>query len=247
MRRCLFEQNTITAGDGAAFFAAARSAVIESCTIRRNTGATAIRSGPVIGFANGARNLTVLNSLIHDNTGVGVFGFRNPQLSVISSTISRNVSTVPGGLAGGIETSAADVRVFNTILWDNRRGVITDEAAQLRSFAVPPQVAFCDIQGLTGLLGGAGNIGLDPLFTAPLAGNFQLRKASPAIDAGSNSRAAAGIVKDLRGMPRFLNDPSKPDTGVGPGPIIDMGAFEALPRVSGEVRLLPPASAAAVN
>ena len=35
-----------------------------------------------------------------------------------------------------------------------------------------------------------------------------------------------GITTDIRGFPRFLDDPFTPDTGVGPAPVVDMGAFE---------------------
>lgn len=245
LRRCLLEGNTITEGDGAAFFAQARSAVIESCTIRGNIGRTAVRSGPVIGFSGGARNLTVVNSLLHDNSGTAVFGFRNPMLSVLSSTISRNIAGVAGGLAGGIESSAAMLTVHNSILWDNRRAGIADEPAQISSFGAAPLVEYCIVQGLTGALGGEGNRGADPKFTAPLSGQFQLRRGSPAIDAGSSSRAAAGITRDLRGLPRIINDPSTPDTGEGAGPVIDIGAYENPPALSGAARRFAPAARAA--
>ncbi|MCC6677627.1 MAG: right-handed parallel beta-helix repeat-containing protein [Phycisphaerales bacterium] len=239
LRRCTFEANTITEGDGSAFFAQARSAVIEGCTIRGNFGKTAVRSGPVIGFSGGARSLTVINSLLHDNTGTAVFGFRNPAVTVISSTIARNVAGVSGGLAGGIESSAALLTVYNTILWDNRRAGIADQAAQFRSFDTTPRIEYCTVQGLTGSLGGIGNLGLDPLFAAPVAGDFRPRRGSPAIDAGSNTRAAAGIVKDVRGLPRFINDATAPDTGEGAGPIIDMGAYEGTLGADGAARRGP--------
>ena len=51
----------------------------------------------------------------------------------------------------------------------------------------------------------------------PSGGDYRLLPGSPGID---------GITTDIRGFPRFLDDYFQPDTGVGMGPIVDMGAFE---------------------
>lgn len=241
LRRCVFENNELLNDyDGSAVFAQARSVLMEHCTVRNNIGQTCIRSGPVIGFSAGSKNLTLVNCLVHDNTGTGVFAFRNPQLRVISSTIARNVSGVTGGLAGGIETSAGFIQVTNSILWNNRRGGIMDEQAQLRAFDTPIQLNFSIVQGLTGLLGGTGNLGADPRFIAPLAGNFRLGPDSPAIDAGSNSAVPIGIVADLARASRFINDPTRPDTGAGIGPIVDIGVYERRLIVNGSAVAAPP-------
>ncbi len=70
-------------------------------------------------------------------------------------------------------------------------------------------------------------------------GDLRLMPGSPAIDAGDNTAVPADTFDldgdgdtaeptpfDLGGDPRFVDDPSTPDTGVGPGPIVDMGAYE---------------------
>ncbi len=72
---------------------------------------------------------------------------------------------------------------------------------------------------------GAGNLDVDPLLDATHAPTT----GSPAIDAGDNSVVPPGIMTDLAGQPRFVDDPATPDTGIGSAPIIDMGAFEYQP------------------
>jgi hypothetical protein len=57
-------------------------------------------------------------------------------------------------------------------------------------------------------------------------GNFYLSSDSPCIDAGNNTAVPDGIVMDLDGTPRFVDDPDTPDTGSGDPPIVDMGAYE---------------------
>jgi hypothetical protein len=91
---------------------------------------------------------------------------------------------------------------------------------------------------------GGGNIGVsgdDPCFVrAPYPGadgtwdgvdddygDLRLGAGSDCIDAGSNAAAvAAGLVTDLSGDDRFVNDPATPDTGEGSAPVVDMGAYE---------------------
>lgn len=239
---CLFEENQNTGSGGSALFIQARPVIMEACTVRDNIGPSALRSGPVIGFSGGAKEFEVRNSLIEGNTGTGVFGFRNPSVIVTNCTISGNQSGIGGGLAGGIETSAAFVSVANTILWANSRSGVTDEPAQIRVFDSVPDVNFSIIQGLTGALGGVGNLGSDPLFVDAAGGNFGVSAGSPAIDAGSNPASPVDVLDldgdgdfvertpfDLLNQTRFQNDPATADTGVGgagQASVIDIGAIE---------------------
>jgi hypothetical protein len=69
------------------------------------------------------------------------------------------------------------------------------------------------------------------LDTAPLLADvagedYRLAAGSPCIDAGDNMAVPPGLAVDLAGAPRFADDPTTPDTGVGPAPIVDMGALE---------------------
>lgn len=50
---------------------------------------------------------------------------------------------------------------------------------------------------------------------------------SPTTDAGDNTAPGlAGITTDLGGNPRFYDVPGIADTGMGPPPVVDMGAYE---------------------
>ncbi len=84
------------------------------------------------------------------------------------------------------------------------------------------------MQGLTGNLGGIGNIDADPLFVDPDNGDYRLQAGSPCIDAGDNTAVPEDLTTDLDGNPRFLEIPETPDTGNGTLPIVDMGAYESL-------------------
>ena len=57
-------------------------------------------------------------------------------------------------------------------------------------------------------------------------GDLRLAAGSPCIDAGDNADVPSWIVTDLDGEPRFQDDPRVRDTGDGPAPVVDMGAFE---------------------
>ena len=56
--------------------------------------------------------------------------------------------------------------------------------------------------------------------------NFLPRFGSPVIDAGSNFEVFSPLNPDYAGQPRIVDDRFTPDTGVGTGPIVDMGAYE---------------------
>jgi hypothetical protein len=88
---------------------------------------------------------------------------------------------------------------------------------------------------------GPTNLNADPRFVnAPgangvydLSDDYRLRTDSPCIDAANNALrkpiSSIAAPADLAGTPRFLDDPARPDTGAGPGPVADCGAFEYAP------------------
>ena len=73
---------------------------------------------------------------------------------------------------------------------------------------------------------GSANIVADPRFSDPFAGDFRLQSDPECVDAANNAAMPAGILTDLDGSPRFVDDPCTTDTGSGTPPIVDMGAYE---------------------
>ncbi len=71
-----------------------------------------------------------------------------------------------------------------------------------------------------------GSISLDPMFQNAGAGDFHLLAGSPCIDAADNTAFPASALTDIDGLARFVDDPTVADTGVGSGPIADMGPHE---------------------
>ena len=74
---------------------------------------------------------------------------------------------------------------------------------------------------------GTGNIYADPCFVDANNGNYRLHPDSPCIDAGHNLSVPLSAVKDIASHFRFADEPNIPDKGVGPFPIVDLGAFES--------------------
>ena len=55
---------------------------------------------------------------------------------------------------------------------------------------------------------------------------------APTIDAANNAAVPGGIIFDLNGNPRFVDDPATADSGAGTPPIVDMGAAEFGPCIA---------------
>jgi hypothetical protein len=153
-------------------------------------------------------------------------------LQVASSTIASNTLVHASGTA--LRGHGPTSRVVNSLLWNNARAGIRDEAAQLRLPAAA-QLAYTTVSGWTGVLGGQGCNGLDPSFRDPLGpdgvpgtadDDLRLAAGSPGVDAGDTGRVPAGLDVDLDGRPRVVDDPAVPDTGVGGPPVVDRGAYE---------------------
>ena len=86
-----------------------------------------------------------------------------------------------------------------------------------------PGVGWSNVEGYTG---GLFNVNADPMFVDPPSGDYRLRAGSPCIDAGRNDQVPLDLLDDLAGEFRYLDDPSTIDSGVGPAPVVDMGAYE---------------------
>ncbi|MCH8824960.1 MAG: hypothetical protein IH984_15805 [Planctomycetes bacterium] len=178
----------------------------------------------------------ILSGNLADNGGA-MYNFQtSPILS--NCTISANSASQNGG--GVFNQLEAHPLITNCVLWGNTDSGPADESAQVFSlFASEPVVSYSCIEGLTGKLGGIGNIGDDPLFVDSKNDDYRLSAESPAIDSGINNAVPSDVVDldddndtaeftpiDLDGNPRFSDAPKTPDSGCGVPVIVDMGAYE---------------------
>jgi len=224
--RCTFSDNS--ARWGGALVINSSLFTIRNCTLHHNS--TLEYSGGGID-AYEAFGFTLINSSLTANEsadgGGGISLGTNSDLSVVNCTFADNHAVNWGG---GIGMYDASLAVANSILWGNTADIgypIQDR--QLTVFSGTRYVNFSCVQGLTGSLGGAGNIGADPLLTDAAAGDVALSSGSPCIDAASNTLLPIGATTDLLGADRRFDDPSTADTGIGTAPIVDMGAVEFAP------------------
>lgn len=151
-------------------------------------------------------------------------------LKLYSSTISMNTASGSGGALAGQAMQPASATIENCILWSN-----AGFGSQIFPGGGDPTVRYSIVQGGWGGAGGEGVLSFNPMF-ADLDGqdnqvgtaddDVRLTAASPAIDAGSNNGVPPGVIVDLAGRPRFLDDVLVPDTGLGVDPLTDMGALE---------------------
>jgi hypothetical protein len=136
-----------------------------------------------------------------------------------------------GSADGVVASLGSDVTVRNNVL--ALGSPVHGVALVAEDGLIDSDFNFFDGVGVLSL----GNVALgsrdreeDPLFIDPMGGDFRIGPDSPAIDAGDNDFLPAGIVRDLGGEPRPVDDPATPDTGEGGGaPVVDAGAFEFQP------------------
>lgn len=172
---------------------------------------------------------TLINCLFSGNLGQVGGGIYN-----WGSTPELINCTVSGHSGVGIrDVFEAKSTLTNCILWGNNNDGDTGETAQISGD--PPIINYSRVQGWTGVLGGVGNTGDDPLFvdaegpdnqSGTADDNLRLSLGSTCIDAGDNTVLPHWLVTDLHGGARFVDAVSAPDTGNGEPPIVDIGAYE---------------------
>lgn len=207
---------------------------------------TALEGGGGLCAAFGS-DATITNCLFRKNSSYNAGGLGNRANSngtVTNCTFSSNTATNGGsGYYNNDSTPTLTNRVFR-----GKFGPDSTEVNQIKEVGSGGvTLNYSSVQGLTGTLGGTGNIDDNPHFrdvngpdNVPGTLDDDLRlghrtdgfrlNTNRCIDGGSNV-AAADLTEDLDGLNRFFDDGKTTDTGLGdplnPGrPIVDMGAFE---------------------
>lgn len=150
-------------------------------------------------------------------------------VSVIASSPSLRTSTIVNCSAPALVVNTntpGTIDISNSIIRGNTFANLTVGGTATISYCI-----------LDSLLPGPGNLVTNPLFTNPAAGDYTLKRGSPAVDSGNSSLVPADVLVDAAGNPRRVDDPIMPDTGVGPAPIVDRGAFEFQPPPPGTCRV----------
>jgi hypothetical protein len=154
---------------------------------------------------------------------------------VINNTLAQN--NVTAGSGGGIYCASSSPVVTNNIIAFNSSGVFKSSGSpSLRNNCVhnTPGVDY------SGLGTGIGDVSADPLLADRLAGDYRLAAGSPCIDAGYNAGVPDGVLTDFPGHLRLFDDPATLDCrwspeNCGAAPIVDMGAYEFIPEIPGDV------------
>lgn len=186
-------------------------------------------------------NAAIVPSFDFEGQSAGGALYLDGEARVVQCTLANNVAHE----GDGIFLSGGTLVLENSIAWAN--GVGEDDQLHVEPGAVPTVNWSC-LQGLTGALGGTGNIGSDPSFL-DLDGfddvlgtpddDLGLSAGSSCIDAASNADVPPDTFDldgdgdtsepmsfDLLLAPRFSDAPGTPDTGLGLKPLVDMGAHE---------------------
>ena len=218
---------TLTGGNGTDFGVRTRGGAVfvfnASPTVRNciMTGNSAEDGGAVA--LDNSISPSFTNCLIYGNTSIGfAWGggafyseFSNPV--VVNSTIYDNAAAEGSAFYNVSSVS----RLINCIVWDNTG------AGGVFYASNPGSVPIISYSLIQGDFPGTGNIGVDPQFVDPGAGNLRLSATSPAIDRGDSTAIAESVFEDVAGDNRGVDDPNTPDRGIAVFALtVDMGAYE---------------------
>lgn len=218
--RCMFGNNVSGQSGGAIRDGGSTS--ITNCRFGGNAAGTTGGGIYHVGFST-FTNCSFAGNIAASNGG-GLYNHFSDS-TLINCLFTQNEAIDGGGIFNNGTSSPS---VTNCILWNNIPNQITTDIGT-------PVVNYSIVQGGWNGLGGIGVLATDPMLADSdgiddVAGteddDHRLMEGSPAIDAGNNNAIPPGIVTDLDGHGRFVDDPNSIDTGIGTPPIVDLGPLE---------------------
>ena len=218
-----FENNHASSGGSAAGGGLQCSGVTDlvNCVFFAND------SNDIAGAVTSDGELTAVNCRFNQNFSVYEASvLRNSgNATLINCTAANNTNSLASNTGALHNTSSGTLTILNTILWDNEVGDQTGESAQIWNDQGAVVAHNSCVSGWSGLLGGSGNFGNDPLFLAPNL--LRLTAGSPCRDAGnlswlpqdeldvdSDDDEGELMPVDLDGLARLVSG------------VVDLGAFE---------------------
>ena len=176
----------------------------------------------------GTTDFRIYNTIAVGNTAVdgAALAGQNSVIKVSNVTAASNTSTAGATISADATSSGA---IRNTLTRGN---------SATAAISAPPAVSVgnnlletSDPQFVRVPSAGDGN--WDTLSDND-HGNLSVKQGSPVIDAGDNGallEGTANIATDVKGINRRWDDQSKPDTGIGTAPLVDIGAHEFIDAV----------------
>jgi hypothetical protein len=231
IKQGIFRRNRVTAGSGGGLLAWYTAPSIELMDVRF-LGNTASAGG---GMSSSNYSVDITNVVFAGNQAQLGGGMVTVSAAITNTTFAGNEAIYGGGLSFYDEGVLSELRIGNTIFWDNAAtsspSILTENDGDLG-------IGFSLIQGSGGSGNGwglafgvdlGGNLDTDPTFLYSPGrgsdgkwgtkdddyGDLRLQAGSPAVDAGDNLTTPAGVATDIDGFPRFVNE------------VVDMGPHEA--------------------
>jgi predicted outer membrane repeat protein len=227
---CKLTGNWATAG-GVIYDDVGSSSLL-NCVLNANT---AITGGVIYSGDDSSARLT--NCILSGNTaqsGGVAYICNDSNVKLIQCTLAANSADNGNALACDSyqQQNPSSVEVRNSILWDGGSEIWNNDSSIIT-------ITYSDVQGGWP---GEGNIDADPLFVQPgcwdagniwIDGDYRLRAASPCIDAGTDAQ----VYEDIDGTIRPFDFPGVDNNGELPD--FDMGAYEAVAMIQGELLVQP--------